>query len=573
MNKTITHLLRGIAAAAGVFSLILCVLLIANYLQLKRTNPLDSPVLQKLVNRLDENPQDQELRDEIRTLDLLARRVYFTRRWQIRTGSYMLLVSAAAFVFCLKVLVRFQRKLPDHSGTSRKKSLWAVSVLSRKVIIAGGSVLLITSLAVAFLSHSSLGNEYPAGTSEEDSGVAVVIEDEQEIKKNYLDTEELKRNWTSFRGPGGNGITPDEDAPVFWNGATGEGIQWKAAVPKPGFNSPVVWDDLLFISGADREGREVYCFDRNTGEMRWKSAIVDVPDSPEEPPEVSGDTGYAAPTMTTDGTHVFAIFSTGDIAGLDLEGTVVWARNLGVPENHYGHSSSLVMYRNLLIVQYDHEAGAILMALESGTGETVWETQRDVITSWSSPIVVYTGRRPEVILNANPYIASYDPETGRELWSVECMMGEVGPSPAYAGGTVFAVNQYALLAAIDVRTREIVWEAYDDLPDAASPVAVHGYLFLPTSYGIVSCLDAKTGEVYWTHDFGEGSYSSPICAGDRIYLMDKSGTMHIFKADDEYVSMGDPELGEESWATPAFVDNRIYIRALSHLFCIGIQDE
>ena len=90
---------------------------------------------------------------------------------------------------------------------------------------------------------------------------------------------------------------------------------------------------------------------------------------------------------------------------------------------------------------------------------------------------------------------------------------------------------------------------------------------------VVSYLDAKTGQVYWIQEFGEGSYSSPICAGDRIYLMDRSGVMHIFKADREYVSMGEPVLGEESWATPAFIDNRIYIRGQSHLFCIGVQDE
>ena len=577
----IIHLLRGIAVVAGVLTLILCTLLIANYFQLKRTDPLNSPALQKLVNKLDQSPQDQELRDEIRALDLMARRAYFTRRWQIRTGSYMLLVSVLVFVICLKALTMLQRKLPDHGGMRWSKSPWVASALSRKVIIAGGSALLIGALAVAFLSHSALKDEYLAGyregvsaeTPEEAPELEAVTPDEQEIKENYLDTEELKRNWTSFRGSGGKGIALSENAPVFWNGTTGEGILWKAALPKPGFNSPIIWDNLLFISGADRESQEVYCFDRNSGEMLWRRPIDEVPDSPEEPPGVSDDTGYAAPTMATDGSYVFAIFATGDIVGLDFEGTPVWARNLGVPENHYGHSSSLIMYRNLVIVQYDHEAGASLMALEAATGEKVWKTQRDVMTSWSSPIVVYTGRRPEVILNANPYVASYNPETGRELWSVECMMGEVGPSPVYAGGTVFAVNQYAILAAIDIRTRQIVWEAYDDLPDAASPVAAHGYLFLPTSFGIVSCLDAKTGEVYWTQDFPEGSYSSPICAGDRIYLMDKSGVMHIFKAGSEYVSMGHPELGEESWATPAFIDNRIYIRGHSHLFCIGVQDE
>ena len=135
------------------------------------------------------------------------------------------------------------------------------------------------------------------------------------------------------------------------------------------------------------------------------------------------------------------------------------------------------------------------------------------------------------------------------------------------------MNQFSFLAAIDVETREIVWDFYDDLPDAVSPLAVSGYLFLPTSYGVVTCLDTKTGEVYWIQEFSEGSYSSPICAGDRVYLMDKSGIMHIFNADKEYVLLSEPELGEDSWATPALIDNRIYIRGHTHLFCIGSTDE
>ena len=121
--------------------------------------------------------------------------------------------------------------------------------------------------------------------------------------------------------------------------------------------------EYLDVSGADLEGQEVYCFDRNTGELLWQKPVVGIPGSPEEPPDVSFDTGYAAPTMTTDGIHVFAIFATGDLVCLNFKGERIWALNLGVPQNHYGHSSSLIIYRNLLIIQYDHDGGARLIAM------------------------------------------------------------------------------------------------------------------------------------------------------------------------------------------------------------------
>lgn len=561
------HLFRRTAVVAGIFSTALCILLIANYLQLQRTDPLNSPALEKLLGRLEANPDDGELREEIRALDLLARRAYFSRRWQIRTASLMLLGSVAVLVLSLKILSRGRQKLPDSNA---EVSSWQTASLSRIGVIAAGAVLVTAGLVTAFLSHSALNKEYLGQEgSEETFGATAQVATETEVKENYLDTEELRRNWPAFRGPGGLGIAYVADAPMEWDGTTGQGVLWKTAIPKPGFNSPIIWGDRLYLSGADELGREVYCLDRKSGTILWQRNIDTVPGSPSEAPEVSTDTGYAAPTMTTDGTLVFAIFATGDIVGLDFAGNLVWSRNLGVPQNHYGHSSSLAIYRDLLIVQYDHDAGARLLALDTATGQTVWETERQVMTSWSSPIVVYTGRRPEIVLNANPYVASYDPDSGRELWQVECMYGEVGPSPAYADGLVYAANQYAQLVAIDVDTAEIVWQAFDDLPDASSPLAVEGCVYVPTSYGYVSCLDAKTGEVYWTHEYGEGSYSSPVFACGRIYLIDRTGVMHIFEAGKEFVPVTDPVLGEESWAVPAFVDNLIYIRGKEHLYCIG----
>ncbi|UCF96697.1 MAG: PQQ-like beta-propeller repeat protein [Spirochaetaceae bacterium] len=562
------HLFRRIAVVSGFIAAVLCILLLINYLQLQRTDPLNSPALEALIGRLRENPEDTDLREEIRALDLLARRAYFTRIWQIRVASLMLLGSVSALIVSLKILSRDRQKLPAESGETTSLR---TAFLSRFGLMVMAAVLLASGLAAAVLSDSALSRDYAVGGNGDgpiQESEAAVAQD-TEIKENYLDTEVLRRNWPGFRGPGGVGIAYVADAPTQWNGSTGQGVVWKTAIPKPGFNSPIIWEDRIFLSGADEQSREVYCLDRHSGAIFWQSSVDNVPGSPTEAPQVSSDTGYAAPTMATDGARVFAIFATGDVVGLDFAGVVVWERNLGVPENHYGHSSSLMVYRDLLIVQYDHDGGARLLALDTANGQTVWETERQVMTSWTSPILVYTGRRPEVILNANPYVAAYDPDSGRELWQVECMFGEVGPSPAYGDGLVYAANQFAQLVAIDVNTREIVWELYDDLPDASSPLAVEGCVYVPTSYGYLSCLDAKTGEIYWIHDYGGSSYSSPVYAAGRIYWMDKSGVMHIFEAGTEFIPISDPTLGEPSWAVPAFTDSRIYIRGEQHLYCIG----
>ncbi len=172
-------------------------------------------------------------------------------------------------------------------------------------------------------------------------------------------------------------------------------------------------------------------------------------------------------------------------------------------------------------------------------------------------------------LTSDPIVAGYDVGTGEELWSVECMMGEVGPSVAFSDGIVVAANEYARMVAIDIRTGETLWEDDMYLPEASSPVAYNGLLFIATSYGVLVCYDLKTGEEYWEHDFGATIYSSPTIADGKLFLMDNDGTMRIYEVGKEMKLISENELGESSGPTPAFSDGRIYLRGENDLYCIG----
>ena len=101
-----------------------------------------------------------------------------------------------------------------------------------------------------------------------------------------------------------------------------------------------------------------------------------------------GSTGLSAPTLTTDGKRVFAIFATGDVIAFDMDGKRVWAKNLGVPDNHYGHSSSLINWSKKLFIQYDTNSGGQIDCLDVVTGNTVWETVRKAKISWASPVLL-----------------------------------------------------------------------------------------------------------------------------------------------------------------------------------------
>lgn len=620
-KKINVQLWNRIAISAGVFSFVICILLIANYLQFNKLDPINTEAVNILVERLNENPADENLRQEIRAFDLLVRKAYFTNQWQIRTGGYLLLIGVAIVIIAMQILSsarKIQPVISDDQGTDYLLS----QKNTRKWITIGGSGIVIISLFFAFLAHNKLSDTFTNAAIESDPGVEIsqkakpdpekqpkeVVTNSQNETKDVSQTptdpvskesivssdslstqsettkksiseitddpelpekNDVPDNFPAFRGNGGNGIAFQKNIPINWDGSSGDNILWKTPVPGKGYNSPVIWGDKLFFSTASATEREVFCYDRHNGKLLWKATVDNIKGSPAEAPKVT-DSGHAAPTMTTDGERVYAIFSNGDVIGFDMDGNRVWARNLGVPDNHYGHSSSLIMYNDILIIQYDHFISKSVMGLSGKTGETMWETKRDVKISWASPVLVNTGNRYEVMLVSDPSVASYDPETGKELWSIDCIFGEVGPSVAYSDGIVFALNEYATMVAIKLgKQPEILWEDDEYLSDIPTPVATDKYLFVPTSYGVVACYDTKTGEKYWEQDFDNGFYSSPIIVEDRVYLLDREGVMRIFKVEKEYISVGEPELGESTVTTPAFADGRIYIKGSRNLYCIG----
>lgn len=603
-------LAQRIAWIAAGFALIMAVLLIANFVQTSLNKPIDNKTIPALVKRLSQTPADEELKAEIRAFDLMARKAYFTSQWQIRTGTYLMFLGVIISILAVRYVLSAKSKLNEIDSLRKVNEL--DKLVTQKWVIYVGSGLIIIALVSGLLSSNSLkdfmvnenidieevqpteiitsenSNQVPvAADSSVVSGSVAAVENSIPTDvpaTNIAETPaaniapagfptmaELKANYPFFRGAEGNGVAFQKNTPTDWNGATGKNVVWKVKVPKSGFSSPIIWGNQLFVTGADAQARMVYCYDKNSGKLLWEAAADNIQGSPAGMPKVTADTGLAAPTMATDGRAVFAIFATGDVIALDMSGKRLWARNLGVPDNHYGHGSSLIVYKDKLLIQYDTNRSGKLLALSTKSGETVWETARNSKISWSSPILVNTGTRTEVILTTNPNVNGYDPQTGKELWNIACLSGEVGPSAGYAGGMVFAANEYAKLVGIKIGggTPEIDWEADEFLPEVSSPLAINGLVFIATTYGVFACIDAKTGEKLWDQEYGDAFYSSPVYADGKVYITDMSGKTHIVKATKEYQLIGTSELGEKAVCSPVFQDGRVYLRGMNNLYCLG----
>ncbi len=567
----------SVTAVSGAFVLVVFLLLVINYLQVQAADPIDDLTLSELRDQYAAAPeQDPALAQRIRNLDLLTRKAFFTSQYHLRVGGLLLLGGVIVFLIAFKSMARWRPELPEPQETPAAEEDWLSRAAARQVLTWTGVALLAGGLFASYMTESVLLANPPAATGAEEAaapGEAAPAEQTDPPDQAFPDWETVSRNWPAFRGPGGLGVAHYTNAPMDWDVPAGKGVRWKAPVPLPGANSPVVWEKRLFLSGANEQKREVYCYDTESGELVWQRTLKPFPNTPAEPPDVSEDTGYAASTMAAHGGQVFAIFANGDVVSYDHEGNLVWGRALGLPANHYGHSSSLLAYENLLYIQFDESEKPRLIALNAATGEDAWVTQRELI-SWASPILAHTPFGPQLILCSEEDVDGYDPMSGKLLWSEECLGGEVAPSAAYAAEIVFAANEYAMASAIQLSgvdgavRSELLWEYDNLLPEVSSPVGDGRFFYFATSFGDFVCLDAKTGEEAWSEEIGEGFYSSPVLVGDRIYILDNEGSMFVFQAGPEYKVLATLPVGEPTFATPAFLDGRIYLRTLENLYCI-----
>ena len=580
-----------VAWISGLASLILAGLLAVNSFRLYqgtgngKVRLVEARELTPLKSALREDPQNEQLRQEIRRLDQQLRHDYFRREALATRGAWALLGSATLFLVALQLAGACHRKIPAGQGfPARPPNPLTAARISAKAL--AGTTMLLAGLGASIAWNGqpqwrTIPSPEPASTDGKSAGEtpADAIPDDW-----YADASEMAANWPRFRGPNGSGITHHKDLPQTWNGESGVNIRWKSRVDLPGENSPVVWGGHVFLTGANDRRREVYCFDANDGSLLWKQEVGTPQSARAEPPEVLEETGYAAPTAVTDGRRVFAIFANGDIAGFSAGGAGLWTRSLRTPVNLYGHATSLEMWRNRVIVVFDQdeaEAGkSRILALDANTGTTVWETARPVANSWVSPILIEHEGREQIITSADPWVISYDPASGREWWRANCMHGDVAPSPVFANGLVYAASDQGCIAAIradasgTLEEQQLAWKQDDTtLPDTSS-LLCDGPRLYTLVHGVLYAFDALTGSALWEFETDLKFDSSPTLVDGSIHLLSTTGETIIGKASaDGFEETGRAALGEGAGASPAFAPGRIYLRGKKHLFCIAHPDE
>lgn len=550
------------AVISGIFSLIVCAFLLGNHGRSIIVKTQQETELLNLRAESRKQPDNEQILAQTRAMDLQIRQQRLRALDRSTKGGYLLLGGVVVLVISLKLASKLQQRLPaPHAGLDKADEQIRKAAFARWMVGTGAILLGAASLILALRPRIDFSLAGAGGTSASSA-------------------EQAAKSWPSFRGPDGNGISTHANVPSDWDGKTGKGILWKTKVPLAGNNSPVVWGGRIFLSGGDPNALQVYGFDAASGALLWTGDVTRVaPKEGEDPLEPMEDTGFAAPTVATDGRHVYAIFVTGDVGCFDFNGRKVWEKSLGIPDSSYGYASSLAVYRNLLLIQYDQggiEDGlSALIALDGFSGQIAWQTKRPVGNSWSSPIVARIGEQAQVITCADPWVIAYEPAKGTEIWRAKCLKGDIAPSPIYSNGLVFAVEPYSKLVAVrtggagDVTKTHIAWSNEDAGPDICSPASNGQFVFLLATEGLLSCHKISDGTKLWEHDFQEYFRASPSLVGSKLYLLSEKGRMFIIEAGPAYKELTKCELGENCHASPAFADGRIFIRGMQNLYCIG----
>jgi outer membrane protein assembly factor BamB len=402
---------------------------------------------------------------------------------------------------------------------------------------------------------------------------------------------ETHDGWPQFRGPDGQGTSASRNLPLTWSEATN--IRWKTAIHGRAWSSPVVLDHQIWVTTATEDGRDLFvvALDVDSGKILYDLKLFHV----NQPQYIDPFNTYASPTPVIEPGRVYVTFGSPGTAAIDTHTErVIWERR-DLKCNHFrGAGSSPILFRHLLIMQFDGSDWQYVVALDKATGKTVWRTNRsidfqdlepdgqpraegDFRKAFATPHIVMVGGEPVLVSLGSKAAYGYDPLTGKERWRIEERSSFSSSTRPVAGhGLVFyptGFNSGQLLAVRpdgrgDVTATHVVWRVTKGVPQKPSVLLVGDLLFMVNDGGIVTCLEAKTGQVVWRNRIGDTYSASPVAADGRIYFFGEDGKATVIEPGRQFKVLARNHLEGGFMASPAIVGRALILRTRTHLYRI-----
>ncbi len=389
--------------------------------------------------------------------------------------------------------------------------------------------------------------------------------------------------WRSWRGPSGKGIAENQTPVTTWSET--ENVLWKIAIPGRGHSSPIVHENLIFLTTSDvkAQTQSVICVDRDKHEIAWQKVVNEGNFNPKIYPTNT----HASPTMACDGKRVYAMFNNNNqnqVTALDLEGNILWQTYVAkyVTQYPFGSGSSPILHNGLLYVPNEANRECAIIVLNPENGEEVKRIERGAFSSYSTPVVANVAGKDQLLISGGSRVSSYDPESGKELWKVPTKWQVSCGTMVWEDNMVYASGGFPAqqTLAINADSGELVWQ--NGVKFYEQSMLVHdGRLYGLSESGVVFCWDAKTGSEHFKQRFQKGESASPVLAGGNIYFTAQNGATLVIKAGtDKYEEVARNNLGNVAYASFALVDNLIYTRVgkrkgknnvSEFLYCLGSE--
>lgn len=397
--------------------------------------------------------------------------------------------------------------------------------------------------------------------------------------------------WPEYRGTGSDGQASESRPPTSWN--EDSNVTWKTPIHGRGWSSPVVLEGRVWLTTATEEGHQlsVLAIDLESGTLLVDRVLFEVA----EPQERNSLNSFASPSAVLEPGRVYIHFGDAGTACLDSKsGETIWERRDIRCEHLEGPGSSPILFGGSLIFHVDGSDVQYVIALDKATGETLWQTKRDVDLSgfkpdlrkaFSTPLVVEVSGRQELISTGAQATFAYDPATGKTLWSIPHDGFSMSSRPFQGGDLVYLNTGFMRprLMAVQPGTGagtgteagefkaedRVQWSTANGVPTIPTPVFYDGLITMISDGGIATCLDGLSGDVVWKERIGGEFSASPVLAGGNIYLFDRDGIAKVLVAGPTFEILTTNELDSGCMASPAIVGDSLIVRTKTHLYRLG----
>ena len=420
------------------------------------------------------------------------------------------------------------------------------------------------------------------------------------------------QNWPSFRGPNASGVAEGANPPVNWDLEKSQNVLWKTDIPGLSHSSPIVWGNNIFvITAVSSEAKPtfkakdrgiglanddvshtwmIFALDKRNGRVLWtEKAYEGVPRAKRHVKATQANS-----TPVTDGRYVVALFGSEGLACYDIKGKLLWKQDLGVlnpglwddKESSWGHASSPIIYRDLVIVQADGHKQSFIAAFNLKDGKQAWRVERNEITSWTTPTIYQGKDRVELIANGGRYIRGYDPLTGKELWRFADNDTQVKmQAPLIANDLIYITGGYppgramyafrpGAVGDISLKSGEdknafLAWTTSKGSPYTPTPIIYGDLFYVIADNGVFSAYDAKTGENIYQQRLPTSFSASPVAANGKLYLSSEDGDVFVVKAGRQYELLSRNVMGQPLMSTPALTEGMLILRGENAIYALG----